>query len=95
MLFKGTCLDNFEFLDIPEDYKHMFTDIDMIHQFKVRSQEYLQEKTKTHPGPGFMKFILGEVIEVEDKLLPRDCSDRYDHLAAMGRVKRRLEILNT
>ena len=86
---RGSDWSEVEFLDQSEEEKRVFSCRGEEHDFVVRGKNYMQDKKKVHTGPSVFRFILSEFVEVGESEEVR----RHDHIAAKGRIKKRIEAL--
>lgn len=89
MKYSGNSIDSIRFLDQSSAARAMCVDCNYTHNFKVRGPTYLKDSKKIEAGLSLCKLITIDLIEVEKKY----CSDRIDHIASKGIVKKRLDVL--
>lgn len=83
--------DRFEFSDVLPEAKKHYWDAGSSHHFELRGATYLEDKTKSHPGPAMLKLMLMELYEVDAS----EPGDRHDHICSKGLAKKRIEAISS
>jgi hypothetical protein len=91
-IVRGHDWSDVAFTDQTETERAVFSDTSDTHGFRVRGASYLEDGIKEHTGPALFRLVVSEFIEVVGE---RKEGQRYDHIAALGRVKQRLDALRS
>lgn len=88
---EGSDWSNVEFLDQTEEEKNVYYCKRNDHDYIVRGKTYLEDGKKIHTGPAVFRFVMSEFIGIDE-----DVEDgRLDHIAAKGRIKKRIEAIQS
>jgi len=87
--WRGDSFETFEFLDVVPEPAAMYMNIRDTHTYKVRGETYMKDRKKVSASRGIGRVITMEIFAVDHSRF----GDRYDHVAAIGIAKKRVDIM--